>query len=163
MVNNPPTNARDEGLIPGSGRSPGGGNSNPFQYSCLENPMDSGAWWARVLGIAKNQTPLSTHKHKGKHINSYFIVESPGRHHLNQKPQVNITSINMTKVAPGGRGQRQVLPSYNMWEEDITSMLLLPKCWSSIWLWGNIRKVYIEGHYTKQLAFNPPKCQGYIK
>ena len=50
--------------------------------------MDRGAWWAIVFGIAENQTPLSTHKHKGKHINSYFIVESPGRRHLNQKPQV---------------------------------------------------------------------------
>ena len=40
--------ARDADLIPGSGRSPGGGNGNPLQYSCLENPMDSGAWWATV-------------------------------------------------------------------------------------------------------------------
>ena len=38
--------ARDVGLIPGLGRSPGGGNGNPLQYSCLENPMDRGAWWA---------------------------------------------------------------------------------------------------------------------
>ena len=47
MVKNPHANAedtRDANLIPGSGRSPGGGNSNPFQYSCLENPMDRGAW-----------------------------------------------------------------------------------------------------------------------
>ena len=49
MVKNPPTNEgdlRDKGLIPGSGRSPGGGHDNPLQYSCLENPMDRGAWWA---------------------------------------------------------------------------------------------------------------------
>ena len=39
-------NAGDLGLIPGSGRSPGEGNGNPLQYSCLENPMDSGAWWS---------------------------------------------------------------------------------------------------------------------
>ena len=47
-VKNLPANARDArdvGSIPGSGRSPGGGNSNPLQYSCLENPMDRGAWW----------------------------------------------------------------------------------------------------------------------
>ena len=49
-------NVGDLGLIPGLGRSPGEGNSNPFQYSCLENPMDGGAWWATVHGVAKSQT-----------------------------------------------------------------------------------------------------------
>ena len=53
MVKNPPANAGDMGLIPGLGRSPGEGNGNPFQYSCLENPMDRGAWWATVHGVAK--------------------------------------------------------------------------------------------------------------
>ena len=46
-------NARDVGLIPGLGRSPGGGNGNPLQYSCLENLMDRGAWLATVRGVAK--------------------------------------------------------------------------------------------------------------
>ena len=45
--------AGDIGLISGSERSPGEGNGNPFQYSCLENPMDRGAWWATVHGVAK--------------------------------------------------------------------------------------------------------------
>ena len=44
---------RDEGSIPGSGRSPGGGHGNPLQYSCLENPIDRGAWGATVYGIAE--------------------------------------------------------------------------------------------------------------
>ena len=43
-------------LIHGSGRSPGKGNENPFQYSCLENPMDRGAWWATVHGVAESDT-----------------------------------------------------------------------------------------------------------
>ena len=47
------SNAGDLGLIPGSGRSPGEGNGNPLQYSCLENPMDGGAWWATVHGVAR--------------------------------------------------------------------------------------------------------------
>ena len=54
-VNNPLVNAgdaRNVGSIPGSGRSPGGGNSNLLQYSCLENPMDR-AWWATVRGVVK--------------------------------------------------------------------------------------------------------------
>ena len=52
-------NAGVPGSIPGSGRSPGEGNGNPLQYSCLENPMDGGAWWATVHGVAKSQTRLS--------------------------------------------------------------------------------------------------------
>ena len=52
-------NAGDPGLIPGSGRSPGEGNGNPLQYSCLENPMDGGAWWAAVHEVAKSWTRLS--------------------------------------------------------------------------------------------------------
>ena len=62
MVKSLPANAgdlRDEGLIPGLGRSPGGGNGNPLQYSCQENPMDRGAWEGRVHGFSKNQTCLS--------------------------------------------------------------------------------------------------------
>ena len=53
VVKNPPANAGDVGLIPGSGRSPGEGNGNPLQYSCLGNPMDRGTWQATVHGVAK--------------------------------------------------------------------------------------------------------------
>ena len=61
VVKNPPANAvdiRDASSFPGLGRFPGGGPGNPLQYSCLKNPMDSGAWQARVQGVAKNQTRL---------------------------------------------------------------------------------------------------------
>ena len=50
---NPPANARDISSVPGSGRSPGEGNGNPFHYFCLENPMDRGAWQATVHKVAK--------------------------------------------------------------------------------------------------------------
>ena len=66
MVKNLPANARDVrdvGSIPGLGRSPGAGCGNPLQYSCLENPMDRGAWWATVHGVTKSWTWLSTHTH----------------------------------------------------------------------------------------------------
>ena len=53
MVKNLPANARDLGLIPGSGRSPGEENGNPLQYSCLGNPMERGAWQVTVYGVAK--------------------------------------------------------------------------------------------------------------
>ena len=62
VVKNPPANAgdvRDLGSIPGSGKSPGGENDNPIQYSCLENSVDRGTWRVTVHGVAKNQTRLS--------------------------------------------------------------------------------------------------------
>ena len=71
MVKNPPTNAGDEGdvgSILGSGRSPGEGNGNPFQYVCLRNPMDRGAWWATVQGVTKSWAQLS------RFIYSYISV-----------------------------------------------------------------------------------------
>ena len=52
-------NAGNPGLIPGLGRSPGEGNGNPLQYSCLENLVDRGAWQAPVHGVAKSQTPVN--------------------------------------------------------------------------------------------------------
>ena len=72
MVKNPAANvgdARDVGSIPGSGRSPGGGNGNPLQYSCLENPMDREAWQDMVHRIAKSQTQL---KRFSKHAYNYL-------------------------------------------------------------------------------------------
>ena len=53
MVKNPSANAGDVSLIPGLGRSPGGGNGNSLQYFCLDNPMDKEAWWATVREVAK--------------------------------------------------------------------------------------------------------------
>ena len=61
VVKNPPAGAGDvraSGSIPGLGRSPGEGNGNPLQYSCLENPKNRGAWWATVRGVAKSRTRL---------------------------------------------------------------------------------------------------------
>ena len=62
MVKNPPTNAgdvKDVGSITGSGKSPGGGHGSPLQSSCLENPIDRGAWRAMLHGVTKTQTRLS--------------------------------------------------------------------------------------------------------
>ena len=68
LVRNPPANAGDAGEVgsdPGVGRSLGGGNGNPFQYSCLENSMARGTWWAIVPGGAKSWTGLSEWWHWG--------------------------------------------------------------------------------------------------
>ena len=64
MVKNPPANAgdvRNSGSITGPGRSPGEGNGNPLQYSCLENPVDRGAWQATVHGVTMSQTYIISH------------------------------------------------------------------------------------------------------
>ena len=74
-------NAGDLGLIPGSGRSPGEGNSNPLQYSCLENPMDGGAWRAPVHGGCRSRTHLAAKQqqsliHTSPEIHSYLKAVS---------------------------------------------------------------------------------------
>ena len=79
VVKNPPASAvdvRDGSLIPGSERSPGGGHGNSLQYSCLENPMDRGAWYATVHSVAQSQTQrrqLSVHAHtEAQRIGNYL-------------------------------------------------------------------------------------------
>ena len=67
-------NVGDLGLIPGLGRSPGEGNGNPLKYFCLENPMDRGAWWATVYGVAKSRTRLSDFTYVVKVLILFFIV-----------------------------------------------------------------------------------------
>ena len=78
MVKNPPANAgdaRDAGLIPGSGRSLGGGNGNSLQYSCLENSMGRGAWKATVHGVAESDTAeLNTHTHTHAHTHTHIYT-----------------------------------------------------------------------------------------
>ena len=64
-------NMGDLSSIPGLGRSPGGGKGYPFHYSCLENPMDRGAWQATVYGVVKSQTQLSN---QAQHMDKYKVV-----------------------------------------------------------------------------------------
>jgi len=74
VVKNPPASAGDiskTDSIPGSGRSPGGGHGNPLQYSCLEHPLDRGAWQAMVHSVTKSQTQL-------KRLSTGVFLESPG-------------------------------------------------------------------------------------
>ena len=83
MVKNLPANSGDASLIPGSGRSSGEGNGTPLQYSCLENPMDRGAWWAIVHGVSQSWIRLKQ-LHTHAHILKFLIIHSV---------QMTITSI----------------------------------------------------------------------
>ena len=69
-------NAGDPSLISGSGRSPKGGNSNPLQYSCLENSRDTGAWRTTVCGVAKSRTRLSNQHFHFSIINSITVLDT---------------------------------------------------------------------------------------
>ena len=90
VVKNPPANAgdiRDTGSISGSGRSPGGGNGNPLQYSCLEKPTDRGAWQALVHRITKSQTQL-----KWLSMTARFFIHSSIDGHLGRLPVLGIVN-----------------------------------------------------------------------
>ena len=79
-VKNLPANAGDPGLIPGSGRSPGVGNGDPLQYSCLENPLDREAWWATGHGVTEGQTRAT--EHTGTHLVPPSSPHPQGMHHF---------------------------------------------------------------------------------
>ena len=117
VVKSPSTNAgkiRDTGSIPGSGRSHGGGHGNQLQYSCLENPMDKGAWRATVHGVAKSQTRLkqpSTHAYhtpakwkrpvmKGQTLRDFSFMRFLTKFIETESRMVVASGF------PGGRGQR---------------------------------------------------------
>ena len=99
MVKNLPANAGEErevGLIPGLGRFPGGGHSNPFQHSCLENPMDIGAWQAMVHRVAKSWTWLKWLQYT-KHLNSTKQAPNSTRHLNKNQCQCFLNSFKKLK------------------------------------------------------------------
>ena len=101
-VKNPPANARDAGLIPESGRSPGEGNGNPLQYSCLGNSMDRRVWRAIVHGVAKSRTQLSDWLYYNSnkfphHLSIPFSQATPQIHSTNWKRRSQWTGFWLTR------------------------------------------------------------------
>ena len=85
---------RDSVSNPGWGRSPGGGNGNPLQYSCLESPMDWGAWWATIHGVTMSRTRLSTHTRTHTHTPQEVLSFSSS---------VQALHVTVLSLAPPGR------------------------------------------------------------
>ena len=102
VVKIPPANARDvrdTSSVPGLGRSSGEGNSNPLQYSCLENPMDRGAWWAIVHGVSKSQTQLEQNEE----------VETPWAGELTGSPDLRVSLTRLQSQVSLSWGHLQAL------------------------------------------------------
>ena len=97
--------ARDSASIPGLGRSPGGGHGNPLQYSCLENPMDRGAWWATTHNITKSQTHNWSNL-EGMHSLGRKIEKSTGNHKI---PKILINAERFKHRLPGKHKRQQTL------------------------------------------------------
>ena len=106
--------AGDLCLIPGSGGSPGEGNGNPFQISCLENPLDGGAWRATVHGVTKSLTRLSDSSNV--HVRSPALGDCPSPLPITSAPPITAQSLRRNQAAPGGSmsTSRQL-----NWEEEI--------------------------------------------
>ena len=100
MIKNLPANAGDMGSVPGSGRSPGEGNGNSLQCSCLENPRDEGAWWAAVYGVAQSQTRL---KRLSSSSSSILAGKSPWK-----KEPVGLQSMGLRRVRQDSATKKQV-------------------------------------------------------
>ena len=100
MAKNPPANARDAGLIPGLGRSPGGGNSNPLQCSCLGNSTDRGAWQATVHGVTKGQdrTLLTEEQHMISRDIASLVMNSDG---VQPRSQVALSAEELPSTKQG--------------------------------------------------------------
>ena len=100
------SNAGDSGSIPGSGRVPGEGNGNPLQYSCWENPMDKGAWWAIVFGAGCKELDTTEHSHSARQTlyaaGSQAMSLLPGHHlSLSTRPPDPVSDGNFSGIASG--------------------------------------------------------------
>ena len=161
VVKNPPANARDTGLIPGSGKSPGGGHGNPLQCSCLENPMDRGSWRTSAHGVAECHTCLRRfsmhtrcrHRCTGEKIGSERCnrqcvtwqrqgkLSSKSRTTW-QRPGVLIVLFWSPALTPGNCSKRVTLETKakirNIWAPESHPHLLVksPPAIVSLWWWG---------------------------
>ena len=143
VVKNPPASAGDiRGAcsIPGSGRSPAGGHSNPPQYSCLEKPMDRGAWQVTVHGVAKGLTRLKwlsthTHTHTHTHICKCIVYDvSEVRQFV--KPSLSIYKNGFSFISPSKLTLDQESPFLWGWRNGKLAITGHNHFWPELWAFG---------------------------
>ena len=125
VVKNLPVNAGDAGWIPASGRSPGRGNGNPFQYCCLENSMDRGTWWATVhrwQRVRHSWAPTQTHlwKNPKEHFGQPGTSTSS---HLRNQRTANSAAFVLHKACPKGSNQYKCLGQESEVPPSLTGLL----------------------------------------
>ena len=175
MVKESAFNAGDVGLIPELGRSPGGGHGNPLQYSCLENPMDRGTWWATVQGVAKSRTRLSDLAHT--HGGSVYTMGTSTRH-TSEPPSPSSSpsqtwSTYSTSLGLGAQ-RRHSLCGHVVFRRRLTSLRLLWVIYTTaqcgIWLripgfcWKGCRNRSTRldwMHSTSEHAMKSVKCKAH--
>ena len=139
-------NIRYMGLIPGLGRSPGGGHGNPLQYSCLENPMDRGVWWATVYRVTKSQIWLKWLSTHGPIIVWNRALLRPNR-----------VLLEMEFSSPQEHSQKNKLPQFDFSPEPFIptwgmSLCVVEECWSL-----PFRGAFILGPASPLLEKTSPK------
>ena len=172
MVKASAYNAGDSGSIPGSGRSPGEGNGNPLQYSCLENPMDRGAWWAAVHGVTKSRTRLSDFTF---FLSLMKIMAPPSKDPMQGLPHSVPPTLQQATADPRPR-QRRLDPHRQVWVSLLGSLLLPPGSWCTRfclcpprvccpglckfwWLYGGVNGDLLqEGLYHTQVCRTQSPC-----
>ena len=164
VVKNLPANAGYLSSIPGSGRSPEGGNGNPLQYSCLENPMDRGAWRAPVHAIKKSRTRLSDYTTTAKHTSPTEISWLAGGHTARalvswQIPKSLLPSTQvMLCVMLGGQGEGtgEEAPDNLTWESHSGASTGKGHGWCSdgaqwaSWFLHSKQLAYFRGNLEKE-------------
>ena len=108
MVKNPPANAGDMCSIPGSGRTPGEGNGNPLQCSCLENPTERRAWWATVHGVARVGHDLATKQQTTKRevlefLKYSLLLQIRVSAQIKGNNFVDMNAVTLLRTGRGGR------------------------------------------------------------
>ena len=141
--------AGDSGSIPGSGRSPEGGHGNPLQYSCLENAMDRGVWWATVHGVAKSRTHL---KQLSLQAHVYvWLIHFAGQHKLTQHCKAIISQFKK-KQKKSNKNQNESMTvieviEVRLWLLPGWEILTRKGPWSFLG-WGNVWLLDLGGSYT---------------
>ena len=122
-VKHPPVTARDADSVPGSGRSPGGGHISPFQYSCPENLMNRGAWWATVHGVAKSWTrPSDLSQHK---ILQFCFLEPSSPTHIFQ---IHFLGLILVRILQRSRTHRKCICCHCLVAQSCSAFCHLMDC-----------------------------------